>query len=188
MEQILQRLSGIDMEKAELLLELENLQKQQELGNENAYKATNLFSSEQKISLFLSLFRGREDVFPKRWDNVKTGKSGYAPACHNEWVRGVCNKPQVKCSVCLNQYFIAVTPDVIRKHLVGDYTIGVYPMLKDETCWFIAADFDKENWQRDATAFLETCRQKNVPAIRSELLPNRREFRFIASEKGNATL
>lgn len=163
-ENILIRLTAIDKQKAELLLELERLQKQQELENKNAYKTTNSISSEQKIALFLSLFRGQEDVFPKRWDNAKTGKSGYAPACHNEWVRGVCNKPQVKCSACLNQSFMAVTPDVIRKHLVGDYTIGVYPMLKDETCWFLAADFDKEHWQRDATAFLETCRHKNVPA------------------------
>ncbi len=129
-------------------------------------------SPEEKIALFMDLFQGRRDVFPKRWDNQKTGKSGYSPACHNEWVRGVCKKPQIKCSECLNQAFVPVTEQVIRKHFTGekvgdarrDYTIGVYPMLKDETCWFLSVDFDKEHWKRDAGAYLETCRLRNVPA------------------------
>ncbi|EKE10179.1 MAG: hypothetical protein ACD_16C00073G0003 [uncultured bacterium] len=129
-------------------------------------------SPEEKISLFMDLFQGRRDVFPKRWDNQKTGKSGYSPVCQNEWVRGVCKKPQIKCSECLNQAFVPVTEQVIRKHFTGekignsrrDYTIGVYPMLKDETCWFLAVDFDKEQWKRDASAYLETCRLRNVPA------------------------
>src|SRR3990167_222432 len=129
-------------------------------------------SPEEKISLFMDIFQGRRDVFPKRWDNQKTGKSGYSPACHNEWVRGVCKKQQIKCSECLNQAFMPVTEQVIRKHFTGekvrdarrDYTMGVYPMLKDETCWFLSVDFDKEHWKRDASAYLETCRIRNVPA------------------------
>lgn len=124
-----------------------------------------------RIKLFMSLFRGRPDVFPKRWDNAKTGRSGYSPACRNEWARGVCDKPRVPCSSCTNQTWLPVTEDVIRKHLCGDtggwqprdYTIGVYPILKDETCWFLAVDFDKENWHRDVSAFATTCRKKNVP-------------------------
>jgi len=106
-----------------------------------------------KIALFRSLFHGREDVFPRRWENVKTGKAGYAPACRNEWVRGVCGKPQVKCGECPNQAFVPVGDDVLRSHLAGrasgnsvDFTVGVYPMLPDETCWFLAADFDKKSW------------------------------------------
>lgn len=164
---ILERLSSLETEKTELLNELEVLQRQ-EMQTQKATAPSITISSDQKIAVFMSLFRGREDVFPKRWDNAKTGKSGYAPACHNEWVRGVCNKPQIKCGDCQNQAFIPISADVVRKHLAGDgqreHTIGVYPMLKDETCWFLAADFDKEHWQRDAAAFLETCRQKNVPA------------------------
>ncbi|MBL0941923.1 MAG: DEAD/DEAH box helicase family protein, partial [Alphaproteobacteria bacterium] len=112
------------------------------------------------------------DVFPKRWDSSKTGKAGYSPACQNEWVRGICKKPHIKCSECSNQAFIPLTETIIHKHLMGegtnaykrDYTIGVYPILKDETCWFLAVDLDKEKWQRDASAFLETCRIRNVPA------------------------
>jgi superfamily II DNA or RNA helicase len=125
----------------------------------------------ERIKLFMSLFRGRPDVFPKRWDNAKTGRSGYSPACKNEWMKGVCDKPRIPCSVCTHQAWLPVTEEVIRKHLCGDtsgwqprdYTIGIYPMLKDETCWFLAVDFDKEKWQRDIAAFTTTCRKKNVP-------------------------
>lgn len=131
----------------------------------------NIFSSEEKIKIFMDLFRGRRDVFPKRWDNAKTGKSGYSPACSHEWKRGVCNKPHIKCSHCPNQAFIPLTEEIIHKHLSGenfngsrrDYTIGIYPMLVDDTCWFLAVDLDKDQWQRDAAAFIKTCQQKSIP-------------------------
>ena len=99
-----------------------------------------------KVALFLRLFKGRDDVYPKLWQNQKTGKKGYSPACANEWVRRVCEKPRVKCGECPNQAFLPVTADTILDHLQGRHVIGVYPMLKDETCWFLAADFDKAAW------------------------------------------
>ena len=104
--------------------------------------------------------------------NRKTGKGGYAPACANEWAKGVCNKPRVKFG-CPNQAFIPVSDEIIERHLRGDhgarssgddFVAGVYPLLSDETCWFLAADFDKENWAADALAVLETCSAKGVPA------------------------
>ena len=122
-----------------------------------------------KIALFRSLFRGREDVFPKRWSNPKSGKSGYSPACANEWVPRLCEKPKVKCGDCQNRKFLPVTDTVITQHLRGEgadrreFIIGVYPMLADETCWFLAADFDKKSWRDDVAAFQETCRIKNIP-------------------------
>jgi len=123
-----------------------------------------------KINLFRSLFRGREDVFPRRWENARTGKAGYAPACRNEWIRGICGKPQVKCGECPNQAFVSVSEEVLRWHLQGrmpsasgDFTAGVYPLLPDETCWFLAADFDKQSWMRDVTAFRDTARARGVP-------------------------
>ena len=127
-------------------------------------------STAAKIGLFRSLFRGREDVFPRRWDNAKTGKSGYSPVCRNEWVRGVCGKPQVRCGECPNQAFQPVTDEIIRAHLQGklgtapaDFTAGVYPMLPDETCWFLAADFDKRSWMSDVAAFRDAARAEGVP-------------------------
>ena len=127
-------------------------------------------SADAKIALFGNLFRGRPDVLPRRWENPKTGKAGYAPMCRNEWVRGVCGKPQVKCGVCANQAFVPVADEVIRSHLAGkapdssaDFTAGVYPMLADETCWFLAADFDKKSWVQDVAAFRDTARARGVP-------------------------
>jgi hypothetical protein len=124
--------------------------------------AENLTPSE-KVALFLRLFRGREDVYPKLWRNQKTGKKGYSPACANEWVRGVCEKPRVKCGECPHQAFLPVTADTILDHLQGRHVIGVYPMLKDETCWFLAADFDKAAWREDVMVFAESCRRVGVP-------------------------
>ena len=124
---------------------------------------------EAKISLFRSLFRGRDDVYPRRFESRKTGRAGYSPVCGNEWVQGICEKPRIKCSECSHQRFLPVTDDAIRWHLRGqddhgrDFVMGVYPMLLDESCFFLAADFDKASWQEDAAAFWETCRQMNLP-------------------------
>ena len=121
-------------------------------------------SPAEKIRLFRSLFRGRGDVFPKLWINTKKGTKGYSPACGNDWVRGICEKPRVKCGECPHQAFLPVDDDVVLGHLQGRHVIGVYPMLEDETCWFLAADFDKAEWMQDVAAFVSTCAEFNVPA------------------------
>jgi superfamily II DNA or RNA helicase len=124
----------------------------------------------EKIALFRSLFRGREDVHPQRFESRKSGRAGYSPACGNEWVRGICEKPRIKCSDCSCQAWLAVTDEVVRQHLSGEdahgqpFVIGVYPMLLDETCFFLAVDFDGESWRGDAAAYLETCRRLEIPA------------------------
>ena len=129
-----------------------------------------LSSSDEKIALFRSLFRGRDDVYPRRFESRKTGKSGYAPACANEWVRGICEKPRIKCAECPHRRFLPVTDEVIRWHLSGrddagqTFVVGVYPMLLDETCFFLAVDFDKSDWLDDSTAFVETCGRMGLSA------------------------
>jgi len=125
-------------------------------------------SNPQKIALFRSLFRGREDVFARRWQNPKTGRSGYSPACANEWKQGACPKGKgaarrSTCGDCTSQAFLPMTNHEIAGHLRGDQVVGVYPLLADETCWFLAADFDKRTWQEDVGAFVETCRRQGVP-------------------------
>lgn len=120
-------------------------------------------TSTAKVALFRQLFRGRDDVYPQLWTNKTTGRKGYAPACMNEWVRGICEKPRVKCGECPNQAFLPVTDQVILDHLQGRHVIGVYPLLTDETCWLLAADFDKSSWPDDVVAFAETCRTVGVP-------------------------
>ena len=119
---------------------------------------------EDKIQLFRSLFRGREDVYPRYWQSQKSDKKGYSPVCKNEWKTDLCRKPKVKCGDCANRDFDPVTDKVIRYHLEGKFAIGIYPLLQDETCCFLAVDFDKKSWMKDAQAFMETCRLLKVPA------------------------
>ncbi len=126
-------------------------------------------SAPAKIALFRSLFRGRDDVYPRRFESRKTGKSGYSPACANEWVRGVCEKPRVKCAECHHRRLLPVNDDIVRWHLTGHddagqpFVAGVYPMLQDESCFFLAIDFDKQGWHQDASVFLDTCCELKLP-------------------------
>ncbi|MDP3744914.1 MAG: hypothetical protein Q8Q76_11335 [Methylotenera sp.] len=120
-------------------------------------------STDAKVQLFRSLFKGREDVYSIRWDS-KNGRSGYAPACDNEWLSGVCDKPRIKCSDCSNRKLLSINYQAIYLHLTGKKTIGAYALLTDETCWFLAADFDGDHWQEDATAFTRTAKQNGIHA------------------------
>ncbi|MDQ0232771.1 TOTE conflict system archaeo-eukaryotic primase domain-containing protein [Metabacillus malikii] len=118
---------------------------------------------QERIQLFKSLFKGRADVYAMRWES-KTGKSGYSPACANEWHATLCEKPKIKCNSCQHRKLLPLTDQVIYNHLIGKQTIGLYPLLEDETCWFLAVDFDKQNWKEDAQAFMNTCKEYRVPA------------------------
>ena len=168
------QLIALDRERSEIAERLGVLErtKAQEEPKQPAHAAAVTMTSPTaaKIAIFRGLFRGREDVLPRRWENSKTSKAGYAPMCRNEWVRGVCGKPQIKCGECPNQAFVPVGDDIFRSHLAGksagnsvDFTVGVYAMLPDETCWFLAADFDKKSWMQDVAAFRDTARTKGVP-------------------------
>jgi superfamily II DNA or RNA helicase len=128
-----------------------------------AFKITNDSPPKEKIALFKSLFRGREDVYPVRWER-KDGRSGYSPVCLLEWKRPLCGKPAIKCGDCRHRKLLPVTDEVIHHHLIGKHTVGVYPLLPDETCWFLAVDFDRKTWQEDARAFLATCHKMAIPA------------------------
>lgn len=171
------RLADLEAERASLERRLADLLSRPPLtapmSTVGTGQATSTAGATDKITLFRRLFAGRQDVYPLRWENAKTGRSGYAPACANEWVKGVCGKPHVKCGECPNQAFIPVSDEVIESHLRGkdrmrpraaDFVAGVYPLLADETCWFLAADFDGESWADDALAYMHTCRTRDVPA------------------------
>ncbi|HSW29132.1 MAG TPA: hypothetical protein VLH75_06490, partial [Longimicrobiales bacterium] len=123
-------------------------------------------SKEEKVSLFRSLFAGRADVFPRLWRNAKTRKQGYAPACANEWAQGLCEKPKVKCGECPHQAFLEVSDHAILDHLQGRHVMGVYPLLKDESCCFLAVDFDQGGWREDVAAYVVTARRMGLsPAV-----------------------
>lgn len=115
-----------------------------------------------KIALFLSLFRCREDVYPRLWENPKTGMKGYSPVCRNEWFRGVCEKPRVKCSECMHQAFPPLDESAVREHLTGKTVIGTYAIRADNTCVFLVADFDGAGWLEDIRAYRDAAREMGV--------------------------
>jgi superfamily II DNA or RNA helicase len=121
-------------------------------------------STAEKVALFRRLFRGRTDVYPIRWESKTSGKSGYAPACANEWRAGVCEKPRIKCGGCGHRLLIPLSDAAIYEHLAGKHTVGVYPLLEDDSCYFLAVDFDEAEWREDAAAFMQSCNDLGVPA------------------------
>ena len=125
--------------------------------------------SYEKISLFISLFTGRTDVYAKRWESNKTGKSGYSPDCYNFW-KSTCPRAsgvKVKCSECMAQRFTPFNEQTAKEHLLGKKIAGVYPMLPDETCRFLAFDFDAKIYtpadlKRDVSAIREVCEEHDI--------------------------
>ncbi|MEN8251018.1 MAG: DEAD/DEAH box helicase family protein [Bacteroidota bacterium] len=145
-------------EKYQKLLESKSIA----LENTNANAQHEVLSTDQKVKLFAYLFKGRDDIYAVRWEN-KQGRVGYSIACSNEWQPVICNKPKVKCSECSNRSFKPLNQQAIFDHLSGNQTIGLYPLLSNNHCWLLAADFDKANWQLDVTAFYEACVEINIP-------------------------
>jgi|ERR1035441_533734 hypothetical protein len=133
---------------------------------ERAIDAGATWSPEHKVALFASVFRGREDVFPRRWEKPGKGRSGWAPRCSNEWVPGVCAKPRVRCGECSHQAFVAPVEAELLAHLQGRQVMGVYPLLADDTCWLLAIDLDGGSWRTDVAALREACGELGVlPAV-----------------------
>jgi superfamily II DNA or RNA helicase len=134
------------------------------------YSNINKYSSpEEKIELFRSLFQGRTDVYAKRYYSKRHETAYYTPACANEWDRIVCEKPRVKCKNCTKRELLPLTNEVIESHLRnkdedGNGIIGIYPLLPDDNCLFLAIDFDEENWQHDVTVFRLVCKKWGIPA------------------------
>ena len=119
-------------------------------------------TNEEKIDLFLSLFGARRSVYPKLWINLKKGSKGYSPACGNEWVHGLCEKPRVKCSDCPNQNFPTLDHSAVHSHLTGRHTIGTYAIREDDSCIFLAADFDGDGWMQDIEAYRRAAEQMGI--------------------------
>lgn len=174
------RLAHLDQERAALVEHLALLRGQRETSRacdtSTELAAPDGAAMPELVSIVRRLFRGREDVYARRWENRKSGRSGYSPACRNEWVQGVCARPRIKCAECPQRELLPLTDEVVHQHLFGgetgegqtsramrrDVTVGIYPLLPGDRCWFLAADFDKAAWRKDALAFVETCRSFHV--------------------------
>lgn len=119
-------------------------------------------NSTEKIELFLRLFRCRESAYPVLWENISKGTKGYSPACTNEWVRGVCDKPRTKCSECPNQAFPPLDATAVEQHLLGRQILGTYAIRENDTCTFLACDFDGNGWTDDVLSYVEAARAMGV--------------------------
>ena len=110
-------------------------------------------STQEKLALFRRLFRGRRDVYALRWQSSSSGRSGYGPACANEWRQGICEKPRVACRDCQHRELLPLSDEAIYGHLAGDHTLGLYPLLENDHCHLLAVDFDEQDWRDDAGPF-----------------------------------
>jgi superfamily II DNA or RNA helicase len=166
LQEIKDKLAHLENVKQDLLRELDSLQDNIDSPSTILYgnpaSATPPKTSEERISLYCKLFRCRDDVFPRLWENARKGIKGYSPACINEWKRELCDKPKVKCSECPNKEFIPFDESVIRDHLEGKTTVGAYAIRSDDTCIFLAADFDKESWKEDVLAYKKAGKEFGV--------------------------
>lgn len=165
--EIEKRLSDIEKEKSAMLSELSKLrssaipEKETPLLGSSASPSAPATTTE-KIDLFLKLFRCRDDVYPKLWENKSKGTKGYSPVCANEWVRGVCGKPKVKCSDCQERSFLKLDIVAVEAHLRGTATIGTYAIRADDSCIFLACDFDGDGWQDDVKSYWNAARSMGV--------------------------
>ena len=129
-------------------------------------------SLEEKVSVFRNLFKGREDVFARRWYNRTSGKSSYQPVCRNEWDRQLCDKKKYKCAECPNRLFKPLEYEDIYRHLEGkdpdgQDVIGAYAILADNNCNFLCADFDDKScehgYEKDVLAYVGVCKDWDIP-------------------------
>ena len=161
-----------NLDKSELIQIIKKLEKEVEDLNRKLYgtmeeqqvtEVTKEISNEEKIKIFRNVFKGRTDLYAKKWVSKKNGQSGYSPVCKNEFNIYKCDKKNVKCNECAFRELLPLTDDVILKHLKGEITVGIYPLLSNDLCNFLAIDFDKKTFEKDVTAFWNTCDELNIP-------------------------
>lgn len=120
----------------------------------------------QKLEIFKTLFKGREDVFAQYWQS-NNGNSGYSPVCGNRFKKGICS---LKCNGCMHKKYVPLNDQAIKDHLQGKSQLGIYPLLPDGTCHFMAVDFDKHDERspgeplEDAKSLVDICKVEEIPA------------------------
>lgn len=174
LKELEEKLATLEIERAKLIIEInllrnKNFSPQRENSLSSVLVGTSYLENspqtpQSKIDLFLKLFRCREDVYPKRWENSKTGKQGYSPACDLEWVKPICQKPTIKCSDCHHQKFSPLDEKTVESHLKGYTTIGTYAIKADDSCSFLACDFDESTWREDILAYKQAARELGIEA------------------------
>ncbi|MDT3846631.1 MAG: DEAD/DEAH box helicase family protein [Vibrio anguillarum] len=160
LELIEQKIHELKKELAQLEQQKQRLLTQEAINKEAACE----MSPQQKLSIYQSYFKGNTQCYAHRWQNQQ-GRSGYAIACENEWHQGLCGKPKVKCLECPNQAFKPLDDAAMYTHLTGKEVVGLYPMLAGNTCWLLAVDFDKSDWQEASLAYVEVCKLNGIDCL-----------------------
>ncbi len=167
---LMERVTKLEGTVAELRERLERYEPQPPHTTQPA--AMPQLSLDEKVALFRSLFRGREDVFAKRWQSRDGSKSGYQPVCANEWNPQLCDKRMFRCAECPNRHFAPLTDADVYRHLEGKSpdcrdVIGLYVIQEDNSCHFLCADFDDKNcehgYKGDVKAFVGVCKDWGMP-------------------------
>ncbi|MGI8457315.1 MAG: TOTE conflict system archaeo-eukaryotic primase domain-containing protein [Propionibacteriaceae bacterium] len=109
----------------------------------------------EKLALYGDRFRARRDVYAVHWENRRAGTSGWMPAVAGRWRKGTDRR---------SARYLPLTPEVIAAHLAGEVFAGLYPLLNDNSCWFLVADFDGGAAMLDALAYAKAARSEGVPA------------------------
>ena len=156
-----------ELEIKKLQVEVEELKR---MLNQSTSDDTELFlSRNEKIKVFMNYFRGRDDVYPYLSIDKNNPKiKYYIPACVNEWKQGVCNKTMgKKCKNCQYRENKPLSKEVIYNHMYGNNPIGIYPLLENDTCYFLSLDFDNKNTNNDiksdVLAFASICDEYEIP-------------------------
>ena len=112
-------------------------------------------SAAAKVAFYAALFGARRDVYALRWENARSGRSGWTPAVGGGWRKGV---PAAR------REYLPLTDEVLTAHLSGELELGLYPVLDGDRCWWLAADFDGPAAMLDALAYLKAARAAGAPA------------------------
>lgn len=166
-EEIESRLEAIDIERAGLLKELRDLRAKERSTNpsfaldERAYPET----AAERVAIFERLFVARKDVYPQMWENAQNGRNGYFPVCETIWDGGRRLKPTEIFARFEARKFERLSLGVVEAHLRGQIVAGTYAIRSDNTCIFLAADFDGDGWQGDAGAYRDEASRLGIECL-----------------------
>ena len=161
-EKIEQRLQELELERSALLESLKLAKRENRYSGKRLELDLRLYpeTSEKRVELFGQIFAARKDVYPQYWENLSSGKKGYSPVCESVWNDG----RKLKASEVFSRYgkskFRPLDRQVLEAHLRGQRTVGTYAIRPDDTCIFLAADFDNDGWHSESLSLPIAMRQQ----------------------------
>ena len=120
------------------------------------------YSKDEKINIYASYFRGREDVYAVKYLDKKDNKKKYTPVCQNAF-SVMCDKSKyLGCRECPHKVYLGITHNNLIEHFTGKKSYGIYPMLDGDKCYFLAVDFDDGKYFNSALCFKNNCAKYGI--------------------------